>query len=161
MTSAVRLEEPVSVPHAVKEARPQERSPATPHNPYLAARREWDERYGNLITRERHRAAKRPQNPERPRALNGQPINPPQSQPSVVTNSPSDALRNGGTVENTSNILTIKEVAAILRCSKAHALNVIDGNVRGLPKLTHLSLGRRKVVRKDWLDQWMEANKTR
>ncbi len=59
------------------------------------------------------------------------------------------------------NILTIKEVAAILRCSKAHALNVIDGKVRGLPKLTHLSLGRRKVVRKDWLDQWMEANKTR
>jgi type IV secretion system protein VirB5 len=24
------------------------------HNPYLAARREWDERYGNLITRERN-----------------------------------------------------------------------------------------------------------
>lgn len=83
------------------------------------------------------------------------------SQPSEVTNSASDAVRNGGTVENTSNILTIKEVAAILRCSKAHALNVIDGKVRGLPKLTHLSLGRRKVVRKDWLDQWMEANKTR
>ncbi len=88
-------------------------------------------------------------------------LNPPQWQPSEVTNRRSDALRNGGTVENTSNILTIKEVATILRCSKAHALNVIDGKVRGLPKLTHLSLGRRKVVRKDWLDQWMEANKTR
>ena len=24
------------------------------YNPYLAARREWDERYGNLITRERN-----------------------------------------------------------------------------------------------------------
>ena len=23
----------------------------SPHNPYLAARREWDERYGDLITR--------------------------------------------------------------------------------------------------------------
>ena len=80
---------------------------------------------------------------------------------SVVTNRPSRALLNGGTVENTSSILTIKEVAAILRCSKAHALNVIDGKVRGLPKLTHLSLGRRKVVRKDWLEQWLEANKTR
>jgi hypothetical protein len=32
-------------------------------------------------------------------------------------------------VENTSSILTIKEVAAILRFSKAHALNVIDGKV--------------------------------
>jgi hypothetical protein len=77
---------------------------------------------------------------------------------SVVTNTPARALLNGGTVENTSNI---KEVADILRCSKTHALNVIEGKVRGLPKLTHLSLGRRKVVRKDWLDQWMEANKTR
>jgi hypothetical protein len=28
-----------------------------------------------------------------------------------------------------------------------------------LPKLTHLSLGRRKVVRKQWLDEWVEANK--
>ena len=80
---------------------------------------------------------------------------------SVITNSPSDALRNGGTVETTSNILTIKEVAAVLRCSKAHALTVINGKVRGLPKLTRLSLGRRTVVRKDWPDQWMEANKTR
>jgi hypothetical protein len=60
-----------------------------------------------------------------------------------------------GLVENTSTILTIKEVANILRCSKTHALNVIQGRVRGLPKLTHLSLGRRKVVRRDWLDQWM------
>jgi hypothetical protein len=66
-----------------------------------------------------------------------------------------------GLVENAPNILTIKEVADILRCSKTHAQNVIEGKVHGLPKLTHLSLGRRKVVRKDWLDQWMEANKTR
>ncbi len=104
---------------------------------------------------------KRPQNAERPRPFAGQPVKVCNPQSSEVTSSPSDALRNGGTVETTSNILTIKEVAAILRCSKAHALNVIDGKVRGLPKLTHLSLGRRKVVRKDWLDQWMEANKTR
>ena len=64
-------------------------------------------------------------------------------------------------MENTTNILTIKEVADFLRCSKAHAQNVMEGKVRGLPKLTHLSLGRRKVVRKEWLDQWVEANKTR
>ena len=61
-------------------------------------------------------------------------------------------------MESTSNILTIKEVAAIPRCSKAHALNVIDVRVRGLPKLTYLCLGRRKVVREDWLDQRMEAS---
>ena len=66
-----------------------------------------------------------------------------------------------GLVETTTNILTIKEIANILRCSKTHAQNVIEGKVNGLPKLTHLSLGRRKVVRKEWLEQWMEANKSR
>jgi excisionase family DNA binding protein len=30
-------------------------------------------------------------------------------------------------LENISNSLTVKEVAVILRCSKAHALNVIEG----------------------------------
>jgi type IV secretory pathway TrbF-like protein len=54
VTSAVRLEEPVSIPHAVKNDRPHETPPAAGYNPYLSARREWDERYGNLITRERN-----------------------------------------------------------------------------------------------------------
>lgn len=63
-------------------------------------------------------------------------------------------------MENTSNILTVKEVANILRCSKAHVHNAIHGKVQGLPKLTHLTMGRRKLVRRDWLDQWLESNKT-
>jgi excisionase family DNA binding protein len=64
-------------------------------------------------------------------------------------------------MENTSNILTVKEVAQILRCSRAHVHNVIEGKVHGLPRLTHLCMGRRKLVRKEWLDQWMETNRTR
>jgi Helix-turn-helix domain len=66
-----------------------------------------------------------------------------------------------GTMENTSNILTVKEVADILRCSKAHVHNALYGKVQGLPKLTHLTMGRRKLVRRDWLEQWLESNKTR
>ena len=58
-----------------------------------------------------------------------------------------------------SDILTITEVAEVLRCSKAHVCNVIQGRVQGLPKLTHFSLGRRKLVRREWLDAWMEQNK--
>ena len=64
-------------------------------------------------------------------------------------------------MENTSSILTVKEVAGILRCSKAHVHNAIHGKVHGLPKLTHLTMGRRKLVRRDWLEQWLESNKTR
>jgi type IV secretion system protein VirB5 len=36
------------------ESKQQPSTNAASHNPYLAARREWDERYGNLITRERN-----------------------------------------------------------------------------------------------------------
>ena len=64
-------------------------------------------------------------------------------------------------MENTSTILTIKEVAQILRVSRAHVHNVLSGKVVGVPKLTHLMLGRRRLVRREWLDQWLEASRTR
>lgn len=60
-----------------------------------------------------------------------------------------------------SSILTIREVAQALRCSRAHAQNVLNGKVPGLPRLAYLSLGRRKIIRREWLEQWMEANKIR
>lgn len=59
-----------------------------------------------------------------------------------------------------SEVLTVREVAQLLRCSKAHVCNVLNGRVHGLQKLTHISLGRRKLVRREWLEAWMEANKT-
>jgi len=49
-------------------------------------------------------------------------------------------------MDNTSSILTVKEVADILRWSRAHVQNAIHGKVQGLPKLTHLTMGRRKLV---------------
>src|SRR5579875_1405186 len=58
------------------------------------------------------------------------------------------------------NVLTITEVAAILRCSKTHVSHLLNGKVPGVPKLTHVALGRRKVVHKDWLSEWMEARKS-
>ena len=69
-------------------------------------------------------------------------------------------------MENTSNILTIKEVAAILRCSKAHVKDwdAFDWDTLSAELRTTAELARELdlwVVRKDLLDQWMEANKTR
>ena len=54
MTSAIKLEEPTSIHQQSKPGPTPKPAPATGYNPYLAARREWDERYGNLITRERN-----------------------------------------------------------------------------------------------------------
>jgi hypothetical protein len=56
-------------------------------------------------------------------------------------------------------ILTINEVAGILRCSKTHVSNVLAGRVRGIPRLNHLAMGRRKLIRREWLVDWMEELK--
>ncbi len=64
-------------------------------------------------------------------------------------------------METHTDILTIKDVAHILRCSKAHITNVLHGKVVGVPRLMHLNLGRRKLIRREWLDEWMEASKNR
>ena len=57
-------------------------------------------------------------------------------------------------------ILTLREVAERLRCSKAHAAKLLKGEVQGLPALAHMAMGRRKVVRREWLELWMNTYKT-
>ncbi len=50
--------------------------------------------------------------------------------------------------------LTAKEVAAELRCSKAHVYNLISGHVPGVPALPAIRLGRRVLVRRQTLTAW-------
>lgn len=57
-----------------------------------------------------------------------------------------------------SSVLTVIEVARELRCSKAHVHNLINGKVRGIDPLPSIGLGRRRLVRKESLRAWMEAN---
>ncbi len=78
-----------------------------------------------------------------------------------VTDTVPRRLRNGKDMEANQQILTIKEVAQLLRCSKAHVANALNGRVPGIPRLTHVSVSRRKLIRKEWLNQWLETNKRR
>ena len=55
-------------------------------------------------------------------------------------------------------ILTVIEVAAELRCSKAHVHNVINGKVRGVTPLPAIRMGRRKLVRRSALEAWKKGN---
>src|SRR5262249_41236966 len=55
-----------------------------------------------------------------------------------------------------SGILTMHEVAQLLRCSKAHLCNVLNGKVPSLPPLPCVSLGRRKLIRRAALEKWLE-----
>jgi len=56
-----------------------------------------------------------------------------------------------------SEILTIREVAAVLRCSPMHVCNLTKGRVAGVPRLPSLPMGRRKVLRRSTLEEWMRA----
>jgi len=55
-------------------------------------------------------------------------------------------------------ILTAAEVAAELRCSKAHVYNTIAGKVEGVSPLPAICMGRRKLVRRSALEEWKRAN---
>ena len=58
-------------------------------------------------------------------------------------------------LESLPDILTTKELARALRCSKAHVCNLLNGVVPGMPSLPYLPLGRKRVVRKAALIQWI------
>jgi len=55
-------------------------------------------------------------------------------------------------------ILTAKEVAAELRCSKAQVYRLIKGEVDGVTPLPTLPLGRKKVVMRSSFEGWKRAN---
>ena len=55
-------------------------------------------------------------------------------------------------------ILTAKEVAAELRCSKAQVYRLIKGEVDGVTPLPTLPLGRKKVVMRSSFEAWKRAN---
>lgn len=59
-----------------------------------------------------------------------------------------------GTVPRPS-LLTLAEVAVLLRVSRAHVSKLINGHVRGLPKLPAARLGRRVLVDEGSLRSWL------
>ena len=56
-----------------------------------------------------------------------------------------------------AEVLTLREVARILRCSAAHVANLVNGKVVNVPTLAYIRIGRRKVVRRKTLFRWMET----
>lgn len=61
-------------------------------------------------------------------------------------------------MEARDEILTAADVAADLRCSKAHVYNVINGKVAGVTPLPAIAMGRRRLVRRSSLERWKGAN---
>jgi hypothetical protein len=57
-------------------------------------------------------------------------------------------------------LLTLREIAFELRCSKAHASKIINGKVRGVSALPSIRIGRRPVVRRSTFEKWKAASET-
>jgi len=55
-------------------------------------------------------------------------------------------------------VLTVADVAQILRCSKAHVCKIINGQVKGTAPIPAVTFGRRKIVRRQSLLRWMSEN---
>jgi len=56
------------------------------------------------------------------------------------------------------DLLTLREVAALLHVSKAHISNAVAGRVPGCTPIPAVHLGRRTLVRRASLLAWIAAN---
>ena len=60
-------------------------------------------------------------------------------------------------MNNVDPVLTPKQVAEDLRCSKSQVYRLMNGDV-GVTVLPHLTLGRKKVVPRSIPEEWKDAN---
>jgi len=44
-----------------------------------------------------------------------------------------------------------------LQVSKAHLSNVINGKVRGVAPVRSIRLGRRILIKREWIEDWLET----
>jgi len=54
--------------------------------------------------------------------------------------------------------MTLTQAAEYLRVSKAHLSNVLNGKVAGVPPLRHAPIGRRILIKREWVDEWLEVS---
>jgi excisionase family DNA binding protein len=71
---------------------------------------------------------------------------------------PSDIQKPIAVTERLGGVLTVFEVAVLLRCSKAHVHNLINGKLPGVSPLPSLTIGRRRLVRQTTLTSWINQN---
>ena len=59
--------------------------------------------------------------------------------------------------ETRTPVMTLKQAAAYLQVSKAHLSNVINGKVPGVLPLRCFRVGRRILIKLEWLESWLES----
>ena len=56
-------------------------------------------------------------------------------------------------------VMTLTQAAEYLQVSKAHLSNVINGKVRGIAPVRSFRLGRRVLIRREWIDAWLDGTR--
>jgi excisionase family DNA binding protein len=56
-----------------------------------------------------------------------------------------------------SSVMSLRQAAAYLQVSKAHLSNVINGKVTGVPPVRSFRVGRRLLIKREWIDEWLES----
>jgi hypothetical protein len=56
------------------------------------------------------------------------------------------------------DLLTLDDVAQLLHCSKAHVSNAVNGRLHGCTPIPTVALGRRRLVRRTTLLDWIDRN---
>jgi hypothetical protein len=56
------------------------------------------------------------------------------------------------------DLLTLADAAQLLHCSKAHVCKAVAGRIHGCAPIPCVSLGRRRLIRRESLWRWLEAN---
>jgi excisionase family DNA binding protein len=56
-----------------------------------------------------------------------------------------------------SSVLSLRQAADYLNVSKAHLSNVINGKVHGVKPVRFFRLGRRVLIKREWIDEWLEV----
>lgn len=54
-------------------------------------------------------------------------------------------------------VMNLRQAAAYLQVSKAHLSNVINGKVPGVPPVRSFRVGRRLLIKREWIDEWLES----
>jgi excisionase family DNA binding protein len=56
-----------------------------------------------------------------------------------------------------SSVMSLDQAAGYLHVSKAHLSNVINGKVPGMKPLRFFRMGRRVLIKREWIDEWLEV----
>ena len=79
----------------------------------------------------------------------------PESNPANMPKAPIN--RPVGAIDPPDPAMIVAEIAAVLRITKPHVHNLINGTVAGVPRLPAMRLGRRVVVRRSTFLRWQET----